>query len=91
MKIRNGFVSNSSSASFTVNLNDLTARDALRLLDYRNTKDSDNPRGWQDCWDMEVDFKNGRVLGWTAMDNGDLSEYFEKHEIDEKGFHWESD
>ncbi len=92
MKNRSGFVSNSSSSSFIVNLNELTAREALRLMEYPSAVvESAEQRGWKDSWTIEVNLDQNRISGWTAMDNGDLGEYLEKWGIDDKKFSWESD
>lgn len=84
MKTRLGFVSNSSSASFTVSLDRISARDAMVLLDYpiwatENEKDS---------WVIEKDIARGLIVGYTIMDNCDLSDYVRANNIDESLFHF---
>jgi len=76
MKIRQGFVSNSSSASFVVALSVLTEKDIRKIMSYNNhikTK-----RGWCDFWDIKVDDKKEIIVGSTFMNNGDLDEYLGK-------------
>lgn len=93
MKIRTGFVSNSSSASFVVNIDKINAKDALRLMEYNSADSitfSATPREWKDSWSMTVDYDRGVIRGFTSMDNGDLGEYMFKHGIDEDLFVWEN-
>lgn len=72
MKIRNGFVSNSSSASFIVALSVLTGLDKDKILNYDKFE---SDRGWTDGWTIEVDDEKGIIRGYTSMDNGDFSDY----------------
>lgn len=72
MKIRTGFVSNSSSASFCVPKVLLTVAEQQLLLSY-NT----NNEEFHDQWDIYED--NDNIVGHTTMDNGELSEWLEKN------------
>lgn len=65
MKIRGGFISNSSSASFVVALCDITQKQLELLLSY------ENPLG--EYW--EIIKIHGTVCGDTTMDNGDMSKF----------------
>jgi hypothetical protein len=76
MKIRTGFVSNSSSSSFIVSLNNISAAQLLKLKEYNGS----------DSWTFTVDENNMELHGYTNMDNNDLSEYMEKHGIDDSEF-----
>lgn len=71
MKIRSGFVSNSSSASFVANLDRLTEDQVDIILAYDG----------EDGWSFSVDADKGLITGYTIMDNGDLEEYLEKNGI----------
>jgi len=84
MKIRNGFVSNSSSSSFVVSLNKISERDLKLLLSYTTLPDSD-------YWSISVDEQRGFVRGFTIMDNSDLSDYMREKEIDCSLFEWDYD
>ena len=81
MKIRTGFVSNSSSSSFVISLDKLSGSQLMRLMKYRsNTKFKDEfddsiEYFFEDRWDMRLDHKSNTVSGYTFMDNGDLTEY----------------
>jgi len=94
MKIRLGFVSNSSSASFVVALNKLNEEQLKKLLDYKNVSDCydfDNPNcKYHDYWNITVDENKGVVVGYTSMDNGYLSNYLKDCNIPEEMFVWES-
>ena len=76
MKVRTGFVSNSSSASFVLDKRYLTPNEIDRILAY-----NDNPshEKWRDSWRIEED--EDFVRGDTIMDNGYLFEFI-KTEID---------
>ena len=64
MKKRLGFVSNSSSSSFIINLSDITVEQFDKLLIIASA-----PIGeYGDSWDITED--NGAVHGFTIMDNG---------------------
>jgi len=84
MKIRNGFVSNSSSASFIINLNLLTPSQIKRIIKYLTNKNVD---GWD--WNIQ---KNGKLKGFTIMDNGDFTDLLEKIKIDKNAIEeWDGD
>lgn len=72
MKIRNGFVSNSSSSSFVVALSILDREEKQKILDYVSLSNTDE---YKDHWSICVDEIRGVLYGFTTMDNGDLSEY----------------
>ena len=91
MKTRTGFVSNSSSASFCVNLDVITARHALKLMEYSKLPEEYFKRSYKDHWDITVDFKKGFIRGWTSMDNGDLDKYLKKEKVDVSLFSWDDE
>lgn len=68
MKIRSGFVSNSSSSSFIVNDKDITFEQRM-MLEYACTFDITG-------WTCERTY--GSTIGYTDMDNFDMSDYMEK-------------
>lgn len=74
MKTRNGFVSNSSSASFVVALSVLTEKEIRKIKGYADfCKFSKNER--IDYWEIYEETKKGIMSGYTIMDNGSLCEY----------------
>ena len=68
MKIRHGFVSNSSSSSFVVARTHLTTAQLNDLIAL-----CQDPVGkWDDYW--EINITNNQVHGFTAMDNGSMDD-----------------
>jgi hypothetical protein len=86
MKIRHGFVSNSSSASFTVNVDKLYARDAIVLMDYPHVAAQEGSQ-WTDYWDINI-YTRGLIIGTTNMDNCDLSDYLKANNVDTSAFYF---
>jgi len=68
MKIRNGFVSNSSSASFVLDKNYMTEEQVDKMRNY--------PGAEWDSWNISED--NDRFNGLTFMDNGNMEKYFKE-------------
>lgn len=67
MKIRSGFVSNSSSSSFVISKNDITYAEGQKLLNYENSS--------SESWSF---YENDDTIGgFTIMDNNGLWEYLE--------------
>lgn len=85
MKIRNSFVSNSSSCSFTVRTANLTEKQQRQLLAYTQ-QDS-----YTDRWDIYYDSNGKLIHGFTAMDNEDLWEYCKQYNIPIEDFRIERD
>lgn len=75
MKIRNGFVSNSSSSSFVVALSVLNENEKKKILDYASFSNDESTDEYRDHWSIRVDETRGVMYGFTTMDNGDLSKY----------------
>lgn len=96
MKTRLGFVSNSSSASFCVPINRLTAEQVEALLNYNKHSDNDYDFNnqtfkYHDGWNINLmgEGAEASIFGWTAMDNGDMDEYLKDCGIDQNLLHWE--
>lgn len=79
MKIRNGFVSNSSSSSFVINLYDISARQLQQIENYAQSEMYKKQYGnyHYDCWIIYTDKELGTIRGTTSMDNFDMEEYLE--------------
>ncbi len=89
MKTRNGFVSNSSSSSFVISLDDLTEAQVRQIRDHENSltfrkhvsdrvTESKEPGayhwdGTQDGW--EVKEVDNRLWVYTAMTNFDIEPF----------------
>jgi hypothetical protein len=63
MKIRTGFVSNSSSSSFIVRKAFLSEEEIARIK---------NHAGMADGWPWEILDMNSVLVGYTSMDNFDM-------------------
>jgi len=72
MKVRNGFVSNSSSSSFIINISDLTALQVYQIL---NNKEMEKVNQY-DKWQIEHDILT--IRGYTSMNNYSMSDYLKK-------------
>ena len=73
MKIRSGFVSNSSSSSFILNKEHMTEEQITAVLHYHRFIDDDEDfDGWVVTEEEEY------IRGYTIMDNGYMDEYFKK-------------
>jgi hypothetical protein len=70
MKIRTGFVSNSSSSSFAIIKKELTEEQKKELLEY--SKSEENEDGWN------ITEEEFFIRGYTIMDNNSISELFKK-------------
>jgi len=86
MKIRNGFVSNSSSSSFCINKNLLTQQQIDQIVDHidtaveienypskEHTMDNEGKFGWLDEWKIHV--SSDEIKGSTSMDNFNMLEF----------------
>lgn len=81
MKIRNGFVSNSSSSSFMIHIRYLSANqiDAILKNDYMDQQ-------YNDPWYISV--QDGYIIGKTIMDNYDIYEFLEKIGVNTEKVIW---
>ena len=78
MKTRYGFVSNSSSSSFVVSLDDITAKQLRMLLELDRT----TVGRCGDSWSISMDDKT--VRGYTHMDNGGAEDGLHRWMVDHK-------
>ena len=82
MKIRNGFVSNSSSSSFVIAKNAVTEEQITELIAYTDSEDN------HDCWGIgETEWF---IRGGTMMDNGAIHEFIRSFDLPLGSIHWEN-
>ena len=87
MKIRNGFISNSSSSSFIVSLKDISVNELNKIMEYSDSSDAE----LRDTWHITVDASAGILRGFTSMDNDDFDSYLKNNNIDTSKFKREND
>lgn len=90
MKIRNGFVSNSSSSSFVINKDDLDQSQIYKIInhiEYANMKGFNcGYMAEEDAWIITIE--NGLVRGETYMTNFNMREFFENIGVDNSKVTW---
>jgi len=84
MKVRKGFVSNSSSSSFIINRSKITYEQECLIQKACSEVDDKNYSisGWK------LFYTYGSIIGYTSMDNFDIKEYFDKIKIPEEAIYW---
>ncbi len=97
MKIRNGFVSNSSSSSFVIYRESLTNKQLTKILNIEKTieklieKDEKLSEKFeyydQDPWRIVV--SDDFVFGETSMDNFDMSAFLKTIKVDSDFIKWD--
>jgi hypothetical protein len=92
MKIRKGFVSNSSSSSFIVGRNQLSEEQVNALLEKCNRTVGE----YDDSWSISIN--EWKVSGFTTMRNntpgnheGDLADWLREMGYPVNAFEWEND
>lgn len=83
MKIRQSFVSNSSSSSFIINLDKLTGKQVKMI---ENHADSIEDTAMYEPWSIQV--TDSHVKGSTMMDNFDMEEYLAEIGVNEEDIEW---
>jgi hypothetical protein len=87
MKIRNGFVSNSSSSSFVINKENLSPKQIKKIKCHEIdvTKESGKLDSWNK-WEITED-KN-TISGTTHMDNFDMEAFLERIGVNSEDIEW---
>ena len=103
MKIRKGFVSNSSSSSFVIHKYYLSNEQIEKIRNYVKVVEEyleENPLSEDDCEKPEFDFSycdwgwgikefDDFILGETSMDNFDFEEFFKFINVDINKVCWD--
>lgn len=82
MKVRTGLVSNSSSASFTIKLSDLTKEQIELIFNHSEIGKKANLAWAEDEWKVRLKESSGFLELSTWMDNFDMKEYLHIIEVD---------
>lgn len=87
MKLRIGFVTNSSSSSFTIARSDLTDEQIEKIKNYFEAAKEVGMNDFDDLWDIyETNFN---INGFTCMDNGDMWKFLRLIGVDRNNVEWE--
>lgn len=86
MKLRIGFVSNSSSSSFMIYLENLTAFQLAAIL--QNKYDDQDADPEMDAWIIELDEVQKAIKGYTSMDNYSMSKFFDRIKVKDEDVIW---
>lgn len=87
MKVRRGFVSNSSSSSFVINKRFLSKQQLQKIRNYEEEgKQFGLYKGSWDFWCIEEN--RDWIIGNTSMDNFDMGIFFEKIDVPLNEVRW---
>lgn len=87
MKLRIGFVTNSSSSSFTIAKSDLTDDQIEKIKNYFEAAKKVGMNDFDDLWD--IDETNFNINGFTCMNNGDMLKFLRLIGVDRDNIEWE--
>lgn len=88
MKLRIGFVTNSSSSSFTIAKSDLTDDQIEKIKNYFEAAREAGMNDLDDWWDINE--TNFNINGFTYMDNGDMLKFLRLIGVDRDNIEWEN-
>ena len=87
MKLRIGFVTNSSSSSFIIAKSDLTDDQIEKIKNYFEVAKEVGMNDFDDWWDINE--TNFNINGFTCMDNGDMLKFLRLIGVDRDNIEWE--
>lgn len=87
MKLRIGFVTNSSSSSFTIAKSDLTDDQIEKIKNYFEVAKEVGMNDFDDSWDINE--TNFNINGFTCMDNGVMLKFLRLIGIAREDIEWE--
>lgn len=83
MKIRTGFVSNSSSSSFVIRKSYLTVEQIEKIKNHLEVAEKNN-----NCYRWTIIDNPDLIHGYTVMDNFDMQEFLELIGVDMEHVIW---
>jgi len=92
MKIRTGFVSNSSSSSFVIGLDDITISQLNKIENHIQFGNNMHNIGFAqdyDAWNIVVDNEKNAVYGSTFMDNFDMAQFLKNIGVPSDAITWQ--
>lgn len=87
MKLRIGFVTNSSSSSFTIAKSNLADDQIEKIKNYFEAAKEAGMNDFDDSWDINE--TNFNINGFTCMDNGDMNKFLKLIGINRDIVEWE--
>lgn len=88
MRVRCGFVSNSSSSSFVINLADLTPEQIVQISNFLEEAELRHLPGWEHAEDWKVSKTDKHIGGGTWLNNFDMIDLFQAIGVPDSVVSW---